>query len=150
MSDDGLVSGDGVGGDDYGVTGLNAYLLVGASRHAHEGGCGLALRAGGHDDGFFRDAGFELVGGDDQAVRHAEVAEFRGESDIVHHAAADDSESTSVYCRSIRHLLDSRDKRGKAGDDDSALRLTDETGQRLADDGLGGCVAGHVRVGGIG
>ena len=85
-------------------------LLMSAASHANEGGGWLTLRACGHDDGFLGHAGVELIGGDEQAVRDAEITELRGETDVINHAAPDDAEPATMGGGGIRYLLDARDK----------------------------------------
>ena len=135
-SDDGFVAGDGICRDDHGVALFDAHLLMRAVRHSNQGGRRLALRTRRHNDRLLRRMGVQLISRQKYPIRDVEIAKFRRQAHVVHHAPADDRKPAPVYGRRVSHLLDAGDERGETGDNDAALRLPYETGQRLTDDRL--------------
>lgn len=73
-----LVAGDGGGGEDDTVTGLDLDLPVGGEGNAGEGGHGLALAASGDDTDFIAGQAFDLVQVCQGAFRHLHVTQLGG------------------------------------------------------------------------
>ncbi len=80
--------GDELGGEDHQVAGLDLHLLVGLQGHAGQGAQGLALAAGGDDDGLFGRQAVQVADGDLHAGWDGQNAQVFGEPGVDHHGLA--------------------------------------------------------------
>src|SRR5215207_1984450 len=67
--------------------------------------------------------------------------------DVADHRATRDADEALVLLCGLHHLLNAVDVRGEGGDDDPTLRLFEDLVEGVADDALGGYVAGPLAVG---
>ena len=145
-----LVAGDRARADDDRVAGLDLDEAVVAVGHARQAGHGLALGAGRGDDELRVRMVLDLVLGHDPRRVVRQVAEVRGDLEVLLHRPADDRDVAVHVLRCVEDLLDARDVARERGDDDPALERLHDLAERLADGPLGRRVAGVLRAGRVG
>ena len=124
--DGALVAGDGGGGDDHPVPGLDLHLLVGGEGDAEEGGHGLALAAGGDDAHLVLGQGLDVVDVHHDPFGDVGVPQFGGHPHGVLHAPAGDGHFPAIAGGHVDDLLDSVHVGGEGGDDDPLLAALEE------------------------
>ena len=117
--------------------------------HAAERGHRLALGAGRHEDDLLRGQVVGLLGVDQDAVGHLEVAEVGGDAHVAHHRAAHERDATLVRVGGVDDLLDAVHVAGKGRDDDAAGGVREQPVERRRNFDLGRREAGDLRVGGV-
>ena len=144
-----LIAGNGGGGDDDLVPGLDLHLTVGGEGHAVQGGHILALRAGGDDDDLVLGQGLDLVDIHQSSLGDIQIAQLRGHLQDVLHAAAGDGHLAAVPCGDGEHGLNAVHIGGEGGDDDAVSAALEMPIQTLSHQGLRGGIAGALGIGGV-
>ena len=145
-----LVARDERAGQDDGVALLEVHEGVAALGDPAQGAQRLALRAGGDQHlALGRQVG-QLLGVDQHARRHVEVAEVLGDGHVADHRATDVGDLAVVGDGRVDDLLDAVHVRGEAGHDDALGRLVEHAVQDRRDVLLGGREAGDLGVGRVG
>ena len=121
-----FVAGDGGGGEDDPVSGLDVHLLVGGEGDPGEGGHGLALAAGGDDAHLVLGQALDVVDVHQSALRDAHIAQLSGDLQGVLHAPAGDGHLPAVLGGHGDDLLDAVHIGGKGGDDDALVTAPEE------------------------
>ncbi len=83
---------------------------------ARKRGHRLGLRAAREHHQFLRIERANILRAYHAAVGHAQLAEAVRNFDVVHHAAADETDLAADHARDINHLLDAVNRAGEAGD----------------------------------
>ncbi len=118
--------------------------------HSRETGHRLTLRTCGGDDDPVRRRTADLVFADDLPRGVGEVAQVRGDSDVLLHRTADDRHTPVEISGRVDDLLDARDVAGERSDDHAALEAFHDLAERLAHGSLRERVAGILRARGVG
>ena len=147
--DGALVAGDGGGGDDHPVPGLDLHLLVGGEGDAEEGGHGLPLAAGGDDAHLVLGQGLDVVDVHHDPFGDVGVPQFGGHPHGVLHAPAGDGHFPAIAGGHIDDLLDPVHVGGEGGDDDPLLAALEELVEAGPHGPLRAGVAGALHVGGV-
>ncbi len=121
-----LVAGDGGGGEDHPVAGLDLHLAVGVEGHAGQGGHGLALAAGGNDADLVLGQALDVGQIHQHAVGNVHISQRGGDLHGVLHGAAGDRHLAAVPGRHVDDLLDAVHIRGEGGDDDALLATAEQ------------------------
>ena len=108
-----LVARDQAGGEDDGVALADDDAVV-AVGHAGQGRHRLALGAGGHQHHAVVRQVVDVLDVDEDARRHFEVAELRGDGHVADHRAADEGHLAVVVRGGVEDLLDAVHVRGEA------------------------------------
>src|SRR5580692_4059516 len=90
--------------------------------NARERGHRLGLRAACDHHQFLRIETAKILRTDDAAVWHAQFAQTVRDFDIVHHAAAHETDFASDHAGDIDYLLDAVNGTGEAGDENFGRR----------------------------
>ena len=145
-----LVAGDEAAGEQDGVALLDVDEVVAALGDPAQCAHRLALAAGGEQHLALGGQVGELLGVDQGAAGHREVAQVAGDAHVAHHRAADVGDLAVLGDRGVEHLLHPVHVGGEAGDDDALLRLAEDLVDDRGDRLLGGREAGGLGVGGVG
>lgn len=143
-----LVSGDERGSQDDRVPGFDVDLVVPVG-HAAQGGHGLALGAGAHQDDFVGGQRLEVARVHEQVAGDFEVAELPGDVHVADHGAAHEGDFAAVGLGRVEDLLDPVDVGRKTGDDDALLGFREDRVEDAGDVAFAGDEAGDFRVGGV-
>src|SRR5215217_6273461 len=84
---------------------------------------------------------------DEHLLGQVQVAQFARDLDVPDHGSTRNPDETVVFLGSFHDLADAVDVRSERGNDDSALRPLEYLVEGVADDPLGGHVAGPLGVG---
>ena len=145
-----LVAGDRAGADDDRVARLDLDEAVVAVGHPGEAGHRLALGAGRGDDELGVRVVLDLVLRDDPRRVVGQVAEVRGDPEVLLHRAADDRHLAVHVGGGVEDLLDAGDVAGEGRDDDPAVERLHDLAEGLADRPLGRRVARVLGPGRVG
>ena len=145
-----LVAGDGPGGNDDEVVGVDGHLPVVGKGHAGQGGHGLPLAAGGDEHQLARLVPVDHVQVDEYPIRHMEVAQLAGNAHHVDHAPPRQGHFAAVLYGAVDDHLHPADGGGKGGHNNAlSLRPHKQGIQRVVHRLLGLGVTGALRVGGV-
>ena len=144
-----FVAGNGRGGNDDPVAGLDIHLLVGGKRHPVKGGHTLTLRAGGYDHDLV--LGQALNGGKlhQSAGRDLQVAQFLCHPQHIFHTPAGDGNLSAIPLCRCQNSLNPVHIRGKGGDDNAIVAILELPVKALGHPCFAGGVAGTLHIGGV-
>jgi hypothetical protein len=111
-----FVAGNDAGGKNYGVVFGDAKQAMIIHRNARERGHRLGLRAARDHHQFLRIESANILRAHDAAVWHAQFAQAVRDFDVVHHAAAHETDFASDHAGDIDYLLHAVNGTGEAGD----------------------------------
>ena len=137
-----LVAGDRAGADDHRVARLDLDEPVVAVRHPGQAGHRLALGAGRRDHELAVRVVLDLVLGHHPRRVVLEVAQVRGDAEVLLHRAADHGHAPVHLRRRVEDLLDPGDVAGEGRDDHPALERLHDLAEGIADRPLRRGVAG--------
>ena len=144
-----FVAGDGGGGDDDLIPGLDLHLTMAGKGHAVKGGHIFALRAGGNDNDLVLGQGFDLVDIHQSPLRDLEIAQLRGDFEDVFHAPAGDGNLAAVAAGDGEDRLNAVHIGGEGGDDDAVFAALEMAVEPFCHQRFRGGVALTLGVGGV-
>ena len=144
-----FVAGNGRGGDQHPVAGLDLHLTVAGEGHAVQGRHVFALGAGGDDHLLVLGNGLDGVDIHQGVFWDVHVSQLCGNPHHVLHAPSGDGNLPAVLGGKVDDGLDPVHVGGEGGDDDPPVAAADETVQALCHLDLRGGISLPLHVGGV-